>query len=58
MTGEEIHRADVRVLGELIVAFGDDGECGGVAELVKDELQDLIYCIQREFPIVCALNCR
>lgn len=58
VASEEVHRADVRVLGEVIVTFGDNGECGGVAEFVKDELQDLIYCIQRESRTESALDCR
>ena len=58
VAGEEVHRANVRVFGEVIVALRDDGEGGGVAELVEDELQDLIYCIQREFHTGSAIDCR
>ena len=42
VTGEEVHGTNVGVLAEFMVAFGEHGEGGGVAELVKDELQDLV----------------
>ena len=42
VAGEEIHGAHVGVLGEFMVASGEEGEGGRRTELVQDELEDFV----------------